>query len=114
MFFAAKTLSIHGNLDEALTYYDFAAKQGFAPALFRLGKMYLDGAGVAQNRELAMRYLEQAARQGHIFAKRELAVDQWHSRGLHRKLTGGWLWFLTLLEGVRTLVKNPHADNLKA
>ena len=41
-----------------------AAEQGNAFAQFQLGKMYLDGMGVAQNEAEAFKWLQKAARQG--------------------------------------------------
>ena len=42
------------------------------PALYRLGRCYQSGKGVNQNEERALAYFEEAAIQGHIFAKGQL------------------------------------------
>lgn len=50
---------------QSITYYKMAAKEGFAPANFKLGKIYLDGSNnQQQNIPLAKKYLEFASKGG--------------------------------------------------
>lgn len=54
---------------EAFHCYEIIAEDSRHPvALLMLGKMYLDGQGVAKNIELAEHYLELAKRHGQLFA----------------------------------------------
>ncbi|MGQ0593582.1 MAG: tetratricopeptide repeat protein [Gammaproteobacteria bacterium] len=45
----------------------------YAPAIYCLGQMYVDGAGVSQQPDKARALLERATALGHVFAKRSLA-----------------------------------------
>lgn len=58
----------------AFSWYQVAASRGYLPALWRLAWLYRQGKGVAVDQTKAYSLLEQAAKSGHIFSKRDLAV----------------------------------------
>jgi TPR repeat protein len=51
-----------------------SADLGYAPAMYRLAKMHQDGLGTKKDIIRSRQLLELAAAQGHIFAKRDLAI----------------------------------------
>ncbi|HXK53865.1 MAG TPA: tetratricopeptide repeat protein [Hyphomicrobiales bacterium] len=65
----AQALSL---LRHAATYF------GDAEAQYRLGRMYLQGAGVSRNHNLAAKWLMLAARKGNVSAQAELGVLLYH------------------------------------
>ncbi|HEV8052445.1 MAG TPA: hypothetical protein VGP47_08120 [Parachlamydiaceae bacterium] len=63
----------------AFNNYDFAARQGYSPAQFRLGEIYENGLGVIQDMKVALNYYELAAKQGD--AKALEAITRIHLSG---------------------------------
>jgi TPR repeat protein len=55
--------------NEALIYYTQAAKQGYTEAIYKVGYMYLEGRGVAQDYIKAYKYIAKAAEKGHHVSK---------------------------------------------
>lgn len=49
------------------------ASMDYVPAIYCLGQMYMDGAGVSKQPDKARALLERATALGHVFAKRSLA-----------------------------------------
>jgi len=72
-FYLAALCSAKGEPANALEWFEKSARHGYAPAIYHLGRMYLHGAGVALDEEKAYRYFEEAARAGHLFARRNIA-----------------------------------------
>jgi len=70
--------------NEALRYYQEAAKSGYAPACFNLGLIYELGRGVPRNEAEAARWYRQAAAQNHPRAALQLAVLLEDGRGVTR------------------------------
>ena len=98
---------------DAIDWFQKAASHGFTPAMYQLGRMYRHGVGVARDQILAARYVDQAARGGHIFARRDLAREMLRGRhglsripiGLIRLIHLGWIT-------VRTASRNIEDDLL--
>ena len=64
-----------------MKWYRLAAKQGYAPAQWALGKMYVDGKGVPQNYKTAVKWYKLAAEQG-------LAIAQYNLGRMYREGNG--------------------------
>lgn len=62
------------DLPRAYRLYCMAALSGDAEAMYHLGRMYLDGRGVAHDDALAKDWLQRADRHGDVFAKRLLKL----------------------------------------
>ena len=62
------------NNQEAVRWFDIAAKKGLVPALFRLGTFYEKGIGVKKNLAIARDLYRAAADKGHGKAMHNLAV----------------------------------------
>ena len=66
--------------------------------MYQLGRMYRHGLGVSRDLDVARNYNEQAAQEGHLFARRDLARELLKGRrglslvpvGLFRMLQIGW------------------------
>lgn len=98
---------------EALPCFEAAASQDYAPALYRLGRMYDLGEGVQIDRDRAYDYLARAARLGHLFAQREIAVKMIRGRlGLRWMPYGFLLLARVLLAGVRTGWTDPESERI--
>jgi hypothetical protein len=93
---------------EAIQWFETAAAHGYAPAAYQLARMYRYGVGVERDPELARRFVEQAAGEGHIFARRDLAHDMLRGRrGLSRIPVGllsllhlGWVTVTTASKNI--------------
>jgi TPR repeat protein/tetratricopeptide (TPR) repeat protein len=70
----AAALSAAGKHSLAFELFVRAARAGLAEAAYRVGRCYLDGAGVPRSRVEGVRWLKQAAEQSHIEAQSLLAV----------------------------------------
>jgi TPR repeat protein len=57
----------------ALEAFEASARKGYAPASYRLGRMYLFGEGVTPDERRAHQYFEEAAERGHLYARRNRA-----------------------------------------
>lgn len=58
--------------EEAAKWYTKSAQQGYAPAQFTLGLMYMFGVGVPKDRKQAAKWCTKSAQQGHASAQRHL------------------------------------------
>lgn len=72
MFRLADMYARVGEYPKAFEWYERSAAEGYLPALYRLGRCYHSGKGVSRDEGKAIAYFEEAARQGHIFAKGQL------------------------------------------
>ena len=63
-----------GNVKQAFPLLSRAARAGIAEAEYRVGRCYLEGAGVPPSRAEGARWLERAANQGYVEAQAQLAT----------------------------------------
>ena len=63
-----------GKPEKAFQLYARASRSGHAEAEYRIGRCYIEGAGVPPSRSEGIRWLEQAANRGHIEAQSLLAA----------------------------------------
>ncbi len=68
------TLMAAGKTGLAFRLYARAGRTGLAEAEYRVARCYLDGVGVPPSRAEGIRWLELAARHGHVEAQSQLAV----------------------------------------
>jgi len=100
--------------EEAFKWITKAALNGDTPSIFRLGYMYVHGKGIRADLEKGLYYLELAANQGHIYAKRELAVlDMKGGRGFIKRLLGPFNFLYVLFLGFVTAIRDQYSDNLR-
>ena len=113
-FYLGRLLSREKKYADAVSWYRQSASAGYPPSQFRLGISYLRGQGVPEDFTLACRYLEAAKANGHLFARRELALLDIHGhRGVTRRFFGVIEFLLTLVLGIGVAVRNPYSDELK-
>src|SRR5579871_901896 len=74
----AHRLTEQGNVKQAFPLFTRAARAGIAEAEFRVGRCYLEGAGVPHSRTEGARWLERAANQGYVEAQAQLATLSIH------------------------------------
>lgn len=95
---------------QALHYFQIAASKGYAPALYHLGYMYKKGLGIDRSYKQAEGLWKQAMAQGHLLAKRELALLLISARLGVRRMWEGWVLFFS---GTREIAQI-CADNPKS
>ena len=114
MFYCGRLLTANGNHLKALPWYEKAAEDGYLPAMYRLGMMHDNGNGVKRNRNIAMEYFERAARGGHIFSKRVIALRYMTGRGgIKMRLKGLLLLMQTIVSAIRIGNKDLYSEKLK-
>jgi hypothetical protein len=79
--------------DDGLELIQRAAEAGLADAQARLGRMYLQGEGVAPDPERAVGLFERAARQGHPMAQYELGQRYYAGEGIAKDPAAAYRWF---------------------
>ena len=96
---------------EAYEMFSLGAALDYAPALLRLGRLYLKGRGVARDRNRAMTLYEQAAARGNLVAKSSLGF-QWMRgrRGLKNIIPGARLWMQAVGEIAAVCKKTGRGD----
>ena len=67
-------LTEQGDVKQAFPLLTRAARAGIAEAEYRVGRCYLEGAGVPPSRTEGARWLERAANQGYVEAQAQLAT----------------------------------------
>ena len=67
-------LTEQGDVKQAFPLLSRAARAGIAEAEYRVGRCYLEGAGVPPSRAEGARWLERAANQGYVEAQAQLAT----------------------------------------
>src|SRR5215472_13501633 len=67
-------LTEQGKVKQAFRLLTAAARAGIAEAEYRVGRCYLEGAGVPPSRADGARWLEKAANQGYVEAQAQLAM----------------------------------------
>ena len=70
----ALRLAEQGDVKQAFPLLSRAARAGIAEAEYRVGRCYLEGAGVPPSRSEGARWLERAANQGYVEAQAQLAT----------------------------------------
>lgn len=100
-----------GDYGEALVNYEKAAESGYSSGYYQLARMYYSGIGVQKDRKRAYELFEEAARRGHVFARREIAVMLMKGhKGLIRIPIGLATYLTNILSGTRTVVKDPYDE----
>ncbi|HJU04833.1 MAG TPA: tetratricopeptide repeat protein [Nitrospiraceae bacterium] len=98
----------------AFTWYQRAASRDYLPALWRLAWLYKQGKGVAVDQNKAYSLLERAAKSGHIFSKRDLAIMLLKGRqGFLRILKGIGLLGQCILDSIRILSRSSSDERTR-
>jgi uncharacterized protein len=98
---------------EAIVWFQKAASHGSTPAMYQLGRMYRHGVGVPRDQILAAKYVDDAARGGHIFARRDLAREMLKGRHGLLRIPVGLIRFIHVVwSAIRTASTNIEDDLL--
>lgn len=62
----------NGKPESAIYWLEIAAKQGSTDAMHWLGRCYLEGQGLAEDRNLGLMWLANAAAHGHLISQRQI------------------------------------------
>lgn len=113
-FYFARWLTKQGLHDQAFPLYRSAAAAGYLPAIFRTGYSLARGKGVKSNVEQAYLALKTAASHGHMFALRELAVQDWNgNRGEFWRLAAPIEFVTAVVAGTALSLFNKNSDRLR-
>jgi len=103
-----------GQYSLAETYFKISAERNYLPAVFRIGKFYLDAPTGDRQLVKARDYLEQATAGGHVVAKRVLGGLLIQGNfGLSQRLRGAWLVASALKDILVVTATDPESDRLR-
>ncbi|MEX2164318.1 MAG: tetratricopeptide repeat protein [Sulfuricaulis sp.] len=100
-----------GKYSSAIHSYQNAATLGYSAAYYQLGNMYRAGIGFEKNRDKAFELYEEAAKRGHIFARRDIALMLVKGcKGWRMVPLGCIKWLASIFTGIRTVVKDSYSE----
>ena len=101
------------NYDEALAEFISASKLNYFAADYQIGKMYYFGIGVQKDIEKSYQYFLTAKKQGHLFARRQVAIILMKGHKGFLNIMKGVFLFLTLfINGFIVALKEPDSEKL--
>lgn len=99
---------------EARSALEAGAERGDIPSMSKLGKMMIDGRGGPTNIESGTAWLEKAAAQGHIIAKRTLlGIEEREAKSLFEKLSIRRKIASLAKKGAIEMLKDPQSDKVR-
>lgn len=113
-FYYGRWLTKSGDHAGAYRMYLSAAQVKYLPAVFRVGYSLVRGKGVAVDFDRGYRLLMDAALRGHIFALREIAVQNWSgARGPLLRVSSLVLFPMAVMAGLLIGAINRYSDRLR-
>lgn len=91
---------------EAMVYLKKAANLGYAIAQYKLGKMYSNGIGCAQDDHEALKWYTLAAKQGYADAQNSLGEMYYFGWGLNRDYNEAAKWYCSAAEQGLAIAQN--------
>lgn len=114
-FYYGRFLTSQGSHEDALEWYRVAARKNDLPGLFRVGYSLARGKGAAVNLEEAYKYLIAAAKRGHVFALREVSIQNLKGgRGMFGRMIGPFLFLYSITLGFFLALKDRFSERLLA
>ncbi len=102
-----------GSFNDALHWFELAAKDGYLPSIYWAGSMYLLGEGISQDVKKAEIYLRTATEKGHVYARRDLALALIKGSFGHREIVKGvFEWLGSIIAGMRLGAREPQSEQL--
>ncbi len=99
------------NYEEAIRSYRKAAELGYSAAYYQLGRMHRAGTGFDRNKDKAYELFDEAAKRGHLFARREIAFALMKGyKGLAQVPKGLMLFLRNVIQGALTAAKDPYSE----
>ena len=96
---------------KALSYYALLENSNDPIASFMMGKMYQLGQGVEKDMNKAEAFYEKAAREGNLFALRNLGILRCHKG---KKIAGSLLFIKAILHGLLLSLFSPKSRALRS
>ncbi len=113
-FYFGRWLTKQGDHERALRLYRDSAKANYLPAVFRVGYSLVQGKGVPKNLRQGYALLVEATVRGHVFALRELGVQDWQGgRGFLWRIAAPVEFTAAVLVGLALSTFNKHSDRLR-
>jgi uncharacterized protein len=107
-YFLAKLLLTENQLNTAVEYFEKSAQLKHVSGTFWTAALYGGYHGYPVNSEKHRYFLTEAAKLGHIYAKRDLALlDMRSNNSLHNKFFACGRYMKSLLAGIIIAVKDP-------
>lgn len=101
--------------ENALNLLHALRKKGFAPAIWKLGMMHLEGEYFDKNNDVAMGYLREAESLGHIVSKHWISwILRKDSESLKNKFRGFLKIPSLIITGVYYRMRYPDSDKLRS
>ncbi|QKT02699.1 sel1 repeat family protein [Ectothiorhodospiraceae bacterium 2226] len=114
-FYYGRFLTSQGEHVDALEWYRIAANKHDTPALFRLGYSLARGKGAAIDLDAGYRYLIAASKNGHVFAIREIAIqDAKGGRGMVRRMISPFVYAYAVSLGLLLALRDRFSERLLA
>lgn len=114
-FYHGRWLTKTGDHAGAYRLYLIAARAKHLPSLFRVGYSLVRGKGVDLDLRKGYEFLTEAALRGHVFALREIAVQDWNGlRGTLWRIFSVVLFPVAVVFGLLIGLINRHSDRLRA
>ena len=98
MFQYGRALQKAERYDEARRWYQKAADQGNAAAMFKIGYSYEKGRGMTQNYDQAVKWYQKAAKQGNVEAMNHVAWLYDNGRKIKRDAEKAARWMVSALD----------------
>jgi TPR repeat protein len=109
-----RLLSGQGEESQARAAFEAGAERGNILCMARLGRMMVEGRGGLVDIGVGSAWLENAAAQGHIFARRHLlGIEARNARSIFGKLFVGIKVVLLAMKGAREMLKEPRSDKVR-
>jgi uncharacterized protein len=113
-FELGRFLQLHGEEARARAAFEPGAERGHLPSMTRLGTMTIEGHGGPTDVNAGTAWLERAAADGHIWARRKLlAVEAREAKSLFGRIAVAMKVAALAIRGSRIMSKDPDSDKLR-
>lgn len=100
-----------GDFSDARQWFEVAARGGYSAGCYQLAKMYQNGFGTEKDTHRANMLYRRAAEMGHLFARREVAANDFRAAtGITDKMRAWILLVWAILSGIRTAIADPYDE----
>jgi TPR repeat protein len=110
-FELGRLLNRQGEEAQARAAFEAGAERGHLPSMSRLGTMMIEGRGGPTDLDVGTSWLERAAADGHIFARRKLlAAEARNAKSIFKKLAVTMKIVALAIKGAKEMSKDPNSD----
>lgn len=113
-FYLAKLCWSESDGECVIRWLTEAARLGYAPAFFRLGRVFEDGVLVKRDFQKAISYYREASDRQHLVAENRYALLLLLGKaGVRMMPVGAWLYARSAVRMVREAYRDPDSDSLR-